>query len=528
MIPKNWTQTTLDEVAKWGSGGTPSRKKSEYFQGDIPWIKTGELGSKYVFDAEEKITEEAIANSSAKVFQKGSVGIAMYGATIGKLSIWGIDASTNQACAVGLPTPDLLDNEFLYYYLASQKRELIKEGKGGAQPNISQGLLKSWPILLPPINEQKRIVAKIEELFAELDAGVASLQLAQTQLKTYRQSLLKHAFEGKLTAQWRAQNADKLEPATTLLQRIKAERQTRHEAELAAWKAAVKTWEANGKPGKKPRKPRPLKNLPPLTPSELADLPKLPVGWSWVKIHWFLSLEKKPMSTGPFGTMLKKSEHQPSGIPVLGIENIGNGKFVPGNKIFVTKSKAQELESFRLEVGDVIISRSGTVGEICKVPEGWDNSLISTNLIRVSLNNSAMNEDFFVYLFQGGGHVMQQVKDLCKGSSREFLNQTILLSIIFPLPNPIEQQQVVSEIESCLSIADQLELTITDGLQQAESLRQSILKKAFAGQLVAQDPQDEPASALLSRIQAAKEAAAQAAKNQKKTNKKSTRRKAKA
>lgn len=157
----------------------------------------------YIRDATEHITEEALNNSSAKIFPKGSVGIAMYGATIGKLSIWGMDASTNQACAVGIPT-EAINNKFLYYFLLAEKQKLIKAGKGGAQPNISQGIVKEWPINLPPFPEQHRIVAKIEELFSELDKGIENLKTAQAQLKVYRQALLKHAFEGKLTAQWRA------------------------------------------------------------------------------------------------------------------------------------------------------------------------------------------------------------------------------------------------------------------------------------------------------------------------------------
>ena len=141
-LPTGWTATTLENVANWGSGGTPSRKNPNFFIGNIPWIKTGELVNKYVRDSDEKISDEAIKKSSAKVFPAGSVGIAMYGATIGKLSIFAVDASTNQACAVAVPLEELLSNEFLYYYLLSERRALIDSGKGGAQPNISHGLLK--------------------------------------------------------------------------------------------------------------------------------------------------------------------------------------------------------------------------------------------------------------------------------------------------------------------------------------------------------------------------------------------------
>jgi type I restriction enzyme S subunit len=206
FIPTGWIDTTLEKVAKWGSGGTPSRRNPAFYNnGHIPWIKTGELTSKYIRKTREHITDEAVKKSSAKLFPRGSVAIAMYWATIGKLSILGIDATTNQACAVAQPY-DFLNNEYLYHFLASEKKNLINAGKGGAQPNISQTLIKDWSFAPPPLNEQKRIVAKIEELFSELDKGVESLKHAQAQLKIYRQSILKNAFEGKLTAKWREEN----------------------------------------------------------------------------------------------------------------------------------------------------------------------------------------------------------------------------------------------------------------------------------------------------------------------------------
>ena len=194
ILPAGWAHTTLEIVAIWASGGTPSRSVSAYFQGSIPWIKTGELGDKYIRDAEEKISAQAISASSAKIFPKGSVGIAMYGATIGKVSIWGIDASTNQACAVGIPLPDVLDKEFLYYFLYSQKRSFIKAGKGGAQPNISQGIIKEWPINLPPFNEQHRIVAKIDDLMALCDRLDAQLTTTQPESRRLLEAVLQQAL----------------------------------------------------------------------------------------------------------------------------------------------------------------------------------------------------------------------------------------------------------------------------------------------------------------------------------------------
>lgn len=204
---------------------------------------------------------------------------------------------------------------------------------------------------------------------------------------------------------------------------------------------------------------------------------------SMMTIEELLTTERKGMSTGPFGTMIKKHEHQTTGVPMLGIENIGNGNFIDGNKIFVTPEKAKELKSFTLLSGDIIISRSGTVGEICAVPKRMEGALLSTNLMRVSLNSDIIRSDYFIYLFQSKSVVLDQVKELCKGSTRVFLNQTILKQIMFPVPDMSKQKAIIEVIESHMSVCDNIEKTVDTALRQAEALRQSILKKAFEGNI---------------------------------------------
>ena len=200
-------------------------------------------------------------------------------------------------------------------------------------------------------------------------------------------------------------------------------------------------------------------------------------------IEELLVTDRKGMSTGPFGTMLKKHEHKTTGVPMLGIENIDSGKFIDGNKIFVTPEKAAELKSFALKSGDIIISRSGTVGELCVVPPRMEGALLSTNLMRVSLDCQKVLPEYFIYLFQSKGIVLDQVKELCKGSTRIFLNQTILKQIQFPIPNVHEQLQIINTIESRLTVCDNIERTVDTALAQADAMRQSILKQAFEGTL---------------------------------------------
>ena len=204
-VPENWVWVRLESVASWGSGGTPSRKHEEYYNGDILWIKTGELNSGWIYDTEEKITDEGLKKSSAKLFPPYSVLIAMYGATIGKVAILGVPATTNQACACAVCNQSLL-YMYLFYYCISQKNVFIEKGKGGAQPNISQIILKQHPIPLPPLSEQQRIVERIEELFAKLDEAKERLQEVADSFAVRKAAILHKAFTGELTKQWRWEN----------------------------------------------------------------------------------------------------------------------------------------------------------------------------------------------------------------------------------------------------------------------------------------------------------------------------------
>lgn len=204
-VPENWVWVRLESVASWGSGGTPSRKHEEYYNGDILWIKTGELNNGWIYDTEEKITDEGLKKSSAKLFPPYSVLIAMYGATIGKVAILGVPATTNQACACAVCNQSLL-YMYLFYYCISQKNVFIEKGKGGAQPNISQIILKQHPIPLPPLSEQQRIVERIEELFAKLDEAKERLQEVADSFAVRKAAILHKAFTGELTKPWRREN----------------------------------------------------------------------------------------------------------------------------------------------------------------------------------------------------------------------------------------------------------------------------------------------------------------------------------
>lgn len=212
-----------------------------------------------------------------------------------------------------------------------------------------------------------------------------------------------------------------------------------------------------------------------------------------------LSIERG-LKTGPFGTLLTKADHVRNGVSVVGIENIDSGKFIEGSKIKITSAKASELAAYDLRGGDIVISRSGTVGEICVVPPGQGDLRFSTNIIRVGLNRQLILPEYFVLLFRGCTDVLEQVKELCKGSTRIFLNQTILKSVRYPVPSMDEQREIIRQVDRIFNIADDLERHLSQANKTVERITPSLLAKAFRGELVPQDPNDEPVAELLKRL----------------------------
>ena len=213
-VPESWVWTTLGEVGTWQSGGTPSRSNKTYYGGNIPWLKTGDLNDGLISDIPESITEEAVANSSAKINPTGSVLIAMYGATIGKLGILTFPATTNQACCACIEFNAIIQL-YLFYFLLSQRNEFIAKGGGGAQPNISKEIIVNTFIPLPPLSEQQHIVMEIEKWFALIDQIEQSKVNLQTIIKQTKSKILDLAIHGKLVPQ------DPIdEPAIELLKRI--------------------------------------------------------------------------------------------------------------------------------------------------------------------------------------------------------------------------------------------------------------------------------------------------------------------
>jgi len=470
-LPSGWKLTTLGEIADVIGGGTPKTNIPEYFEGGtIPWITPADLSgytNKHISSGGRFITEEGLKNSSARMMPAGTI-LFTSRAPVGYVAIAANPVCTNQGFKSFVLKEDI-SPDYVYWYLKGCKELAESMASGTTFLELSGAKAKQIPIPVAPPEDQKRIVAEIEKQFSRLDEAVASLKRIQANLKRYKAAVLKAAVEGKLTEQWRKDHPD-VEPADQLLKRILAERRAKWEAEeLAKIKAK----------GIKPKDDSWKKKYKEPPDPDMANLPILPEGWQAVGIEQILHATRDAMKTGPFGSLLKKHEHQPDGIPVLGIENIQSMQFVAGSKIHITEEKAEDLHGYVVSAGDIIISRSGTVGEICVVPDDINKAIISTNLMKLSLAKNAVVPSFFTYLFNGSPYVLKQVSDLCKGSTRDFLNQDILKRLTIILPPMREQMQIDVEIRRLFSVIEEISSSVNRIFNRAQCLKSLILRQAF-------------------------------------------------
>jgi type I restriction enzyme S subunit len=337
-------------------------------------------------------------------------------------------------------------------------------------------------LLLPSFTEQRAIVAKIEELFSSLDSGIEDLKKVQKQLKIYRQAVLKKAFEGELTREWREKQTD-LPTAKELSAKIKEERQNYYKKQLEEWKHSVKVWEKDGKVGKKPSKPKNFNKSESLKKTEVNNFPILPQNWFWERIGLFFSsldqgwspkCENFPAKKGDWG-VIKTTAIQP------GFFDEESNKNLPLN---LSPRKQHELKD-----GDILITRAGPrkrVGICCLVKNVRPKLINCDKAYRIRLKFGSPN--FIVYLLNSPefANELEKTKSGINDSGLN-LKQDIFLRMPIPVCSVKEQNQIVKEIESRLSVCEKVEETITESLEKAEALRQSILKKAFAGKLLSEE-----------------------------------------
>ena len=396
-----WKNESLGNIAFMTSGGTPSSKIPAYYKnGTIPWVRSGELENGAIRDTEIKITQAGLDNSSAKIFPKGTLLIALYGATIGKLAYLDIDACTNQAVC-GIFENEKISLKYLYYFLLFHRPDLVKQGIGGAQSNISQTILKKLMVSYPvDIAEQLRIVARIEELFSGLDNGVETLRKTKQQLAVYRQAVISAAF-----------------PEMTDANTVRLD--------------------------------------------EIAEI------------------------TGGITKGRDLSKQKTTHLPYLRVANVQNG-YLDLSQVKTIELKICEMEKYLLQSGDVLYTEGGDRDKLGRGTVWNDeipNCVHQNHVFKARLDRERANPKYVAYWSMSAfarNYFYNKGKQSVNLAS---INKTVLSALTLPLPSLVAQEAVLREIESRLSVCDEIEKTVDTALQQAEAMRQSILKQAFEGGL---------------------------------------------
>ena len=496
-LPNGWVATQLKNVVflKTGPFGS-SLHQSDYVAGGIPLVNPMHIANGRIRASKEMtVSTDMAAHLADFRLKTGDVVLGRRG-EMGRCAVV-LSREEGWLCGTGSlivrPDPSALDPEYLQLFISSDGvvRYLLSASVGSTMANLNQEHLLALQVNLPPIAEQTRIVAKLEELLSDLDAGVAELKAAQKKLAQYRQSLLKAAVTGELTAKWRAacalSESGKAENGSQLLQRILTERRALWEAkQLAKFKAQ----------GKTPPKDWQKKYPEPVKP-DTSGLPELPEGWVWASVDQLSESVRNGLSKTPNTTQC--------GFPIFKI-NAVRPMTVNFDAIKHIEIEQNEAADYWVEVGDVLATRyNGSVdllGVFGMVKDVSVRTLYPDKLIRMK---PVTGVELGAWMEVCGNvglsrkHLVSRVKTTAgqTGISGDDLKKTPI-----PLPPVAEQEVTLAVLKNRLQAVQELGLPIELGLKQSTAQRQNILRAAFAGQLVPQDPNDEPASVLLARIRA--------------------------
>ncbi len=476
-LPEGWCKTTIGEAFFLTLGQSPPSTTYNSDGEGLPFFQgKAEFGEIY------PITIKWCSRPK-KIAEKGDVLLSVR-APVGPTNI------APKKCCIGRGLASIrpiagLDTKFILYYFRSVERYLSKSGTGTTFNAITGNALKNLPFLLPPLPEQNRIVTKIEELFTKLDAGIEALKKAKEQLKRYRQSVLKAAVEGRLTKEWREKHKDELEPADKLLERILKERRDKWGIEqLAKYKST----------GEKPPKDLQDKYKEP-NPPDTSNIQKIPKGWNWVIMNTISLKITDGEHIRP--KMVKK------GIPFLSAKDVQEEGIIFDGKLYINQADASRFwKRCNPELNDIlIVSRGATVGRSCIIKTDKKFCLLGS-VILIKLSKILLSK-YISYMLKSST-IQKKMTNLSGSTAQQAIYIRDIKNLLIPVAPLLEQKIIVDKLERIFSNIKELESIINAELKRAQSLRQSILKRAFEGKLVPQDPNDEPASVLLERIKSEK------------------------
>ncbi|WP_145997864.1 restriction endonuclease subunit S [Vibrio sp. vnigr-6D03] len=477
-MPKGWVSAKLGDYIHLKNGfAFKSKDYSEPSNMTVPVIRISDINGTVASDEKANHVPIELAVSEFEI-AKGDLLVAMSGATTGKIGVYWGSTPAYQNQRVGnlkLNAPELSDLGFRNHLIKYLSPTILEIAYGGAQPNISASGIESIGVSFPPLAEQKRIVEKLDEVLAQVDTIKARLDGIPDLLKRFRQSVLASAVSGKLTEEWRGENTFDVKP---LISTIEISRKVE--------------WEKENKRLNKKRKYKPAIEV-----ENQLDF-SLPLNWAWASVE---ALSSK-VSDG----VHKKPQYVDEGIPFVTVKNLTKGNGISFDDLnYVTYDDHVDFtKRTNPERGDILISKDGTLGVVRQIRTDIEFSIfVSVALVKpVSKDMS----DYLEYAFMSP--ILQQ-QMVGVGTGLLHIHLTDLRKDLVPVPPIEEQKEIVRLVDQYFALADTIEAQVKKAQARVDNLTQSILAKAFRGELVAQDPSDEPADKLLERIaEARKEAEA--------------------
>jgi type I restriction enzyme S subunit len=499
-LPRSWVRTSIEKIVFNQKGKKPKILNEVEFNDSIPYLDIKAF--------EKKEFRRFGDKKSSVIVDENDVVMVWDGARSGLVGkgIYGALGSTLMRLK-----PFIVSPEFLFHFLNSKFSYLNSNTKGTGIPHVDPSVLWGIEFPLPPLEEQKLITSKIEELLSGLDNGEEDLRLGQSQLELYRLALLKNAFSGELTKEWRKENTPM--DARRITQQIKERRNKTYEEELRLWNEEIKAWEVEGKIKKRPLKPRLPSEFPDLSPSQLSQLPQIPKNWVWEKLG---NVCLKVMD----GTHFSPKNYPEGDYMYITAKNIQEGRIDLENITYVSEEDHKVIYA-RCDVqrGDVLYIKDGaTTGRAAVNDIDEEFSLLSSVGVFRTFQDLLIPKYLEYYL--NSGITRDRMLSKVAGVAITRLTLVKLNNSSICICSPKEQEKIIEILETQFSIIDNLNKTIEIHLEKSRALRQSILKKAFEGKLVNQVTNTEPASDLLLRIEEQKKKYLESILQQKKSTKK--------
>ena len=451
-VPCSWIQIRIGDTGFCVTGNTPSTKDSSNYGGGIPYIKPPQLNNKIVSVGDESLSEKGA--KLARILPKNSVLISCIG-NLGKTALNTVPVAFNQQINAIIPNNAIL-SKFLFYQAQSTefRHQLEEKATATTISIVNKSNFEKILVNIAPLNEQKRIVAKIEELFSELDNGIAALKTAREQLKVYRQSVLKHAFEGKLTAKWREDNADKLESPEQLLARIQQEREARYQQQLEDWETKIK----DGKKLSKLIKPTKIVQV------KHEDLPILPIGWAWIEYSGICEKIRNGIAVKPSGEY---------GDKIFRISAVRAMEFNLDDIRYLQHPDGQYNDYF-LSKGDLVFTRyNGTrdyVG-VCAEYKGDGTHLYPDKLIQTRVAVTSIIPSYLEKAINSGGSRKFMEKRIRTTAGQSGISGSDVKQMPVPICCKGEQAIIVLHLDRLLSIIKAINEEIESALTKAATLR---------------------------------------------------------